>query len=86
VAEELGETRRLLGSCSKKRFRGRLEVRERLRKLTGRFSTVEKEDLTFEGDLMEAIEGLLSDIDVDFVEFHETRKTWMLKALKNVPD
>ena len=54
--------------------------------LAGWISTVEKEDLTFEGDPVEAIDGLLSDIDIDSVELqHETKKIWTLKALKNVP-
>jgi hypothetical protein len=54
--------------------------------LAGWVSTVEKEDLTFEGDPVEAIDGMLSDIDMDAVELqHETRKIWTLKALKNVP-
>ena len=49
-------------------------------------STVEEENLSFEGDPVEAIDGLLSDIDLDSVELqHEARKIWALKVLKNVP-
>ncbi len=49
-------------------------------------STFEKEELSFEGDPVEAIDGLLSDIDIGSVELqHEAKKVWMLKALKNVP-
>jgi uncharacterized protein YggL (DUF469 family) len=48
-------------------------------------STVESESLSFEGDPVEAIDGLLSDIDIDSVELqHETTKIWALKVLKNV--
>jgi len=47
-------------------------------------STVEEE--SFEGDPVEAIDGLLSDIDIDSVELqHEARKIWALEVLKNVP-
>jgi len=49
-------------------------------------STVEEENLSFEGDPVEAIDGLLSDIDIDSVELqHEARKIWALEVLKNVP-
>ena len=49
-------------------------------------STVEEENLSFEGDPVEAIDGLLSDINIDSVELqHEARKIWALKVLKNVP-
>jgi hypothetical protein len=47
-------------------------------------SMLEKEELSFEGDPVEAIDGLLSDIDIDSVELqHETKKIWALKVLKN---
>lgn len=50
-------------------------------------STIEKESLIFEGDPVEAIDGLLSDIDMDSVELqHEARKIWALNVLKNVSD
>ncbi len=49
-------------------------------------STIEKEDLSFEEDPVEAIDGLLSDIDIDSVELqHEAKKIWTRKVLKNVP-
>jgi len=48
-------------------------------------STVQKEDLSFEGDPVEAIDGMLSDLDVDSVKLqHEAKKIWALKVLKNV--
>jgi len=48
-------------------------------------STTEEESLSFEGDPVEAIDGLLSDIDIDSVELqHEAKKIWALKVLKNV--
>jgi len=48
-------------------------------------SAAEKESLSFEGDPVKAIEGLLSDIDIDSVELqHEAKKIWALKVLKNV--
>jgi len=49
-------------------------------------STVEKESLSFEGDPVESIDGLLSDIDVDSVDLqHEAKRIWTLKVLKDVP-
>jgi len=43
-------------------------------------STVEEEDLSFEGDPVEAIDGLLSDINIDSVELqHEAKKIWTIK-------
>lgn len=46
-------------------------------------STVESE--TFEGDPVEAIDGLLSDVNVDSVTLqHEAKKLWMSKVLENV--
>jgi hypothetical protein len=48
-------------------------------------STVEKESLIFEGDPVEAIDGLLSGIDMDSVELqHEVKRIWALKVLKDV--
>lgn len=47
-------------------------------------STQEKEELSFEGDPVEAIDGLLSDVDIDSVELqHEAKKFWAIKVLKN---
>lgn len=46
-------------------------------------STVESE--TFEGDPVEAIDGLLSDINMDSVTLqHEAKKFWASKVLENV--
>jgi len=48
-------------------------------------STVKRGELSFEGDPVEAIEGLLSDINMDSVELqHEAKKAWMRKGLRNV--
>ncbi|MEM2994937.1 MAG: hypothetical protein QXI91_02815 [Candidatus Bathyarchaeia archaeon] len=48
-------------------------------------STVDAEALTFDGDPVEAIDGLLSDVDLDSVSLqHEAVKFWMSKVLKNV--
>jgi len=47
-------------------------------------STVEEENLSFEGDPVEAIDGLLSDIDSVELQ-HEVKKIWAPKVLKNVP-
>ena len=44
-------------------------------------SSVEEEQLTFEGDPVEAIDGLLSDIDVDAVSLqHEAKKIWASRS------
>jgi hypothetical protein len=49
-------------------------------------SAMEKEELSFEGDPVDAIDGLLSDIEIDSVKLqHEAKKIWTLKVLKNVP-
>ena len=49
-------------------------------------STIEKENVTFEGDPVKAIEGLLKDVDVDSVTLqHETKKLWAKKVLNHVP-
>ena len=49
-------------------------------------STIENETLTFEGDPVEAIEGLLKDVNVDSVTLqHETQKLWAKKVLDHVP-
>jgi len=47
--------------------------------------TVENEELGFEGDPVEAIDGLLSGLDIDAVKLqHEIGKVWSLRTLKNV--
>jgi len=48
-------------------------------------STVEKEELTFEEDPREAIDGLISDIKVDAVELqHGIKDLWFLRVLEEV--
>ncbi len=50
-------------------------------------STIKNEDLNFDRDPVEAIDGLLSDIDIDSVELqHQAQKFWAHKVLKNVPN
>ncbi|RLE84579.1 MAG: hypothetical protein DRJ41_02870 [Thermoprotei archaeon] len=46
-------------------------------------STTESEELTFEGDPIKAIEGILSDIDMSSVDLqHEIKRLWTSKAVK----
>ncbi len=48
-------------------------------------SMIENEGLSFQGDPVEAIDGLLSDIDIDSVELqHGAKKFWAEKVLKDV--
>jgi hypothetical protein len=48
-------------------------------------SMLEGEGLSFEGDPVEAIDGLLSDVRVDSVKLqHEIQKIWASRVLKNV--
>ena len=48
-------------------------------------SSVEKEELTFEEDPIEAIDGLISDIKVDAVELqHRIKDLWFLRVLEDV--
>jgi len=48
-------------------------------------SMIENESLNFQGDPVEAIDGLLSDVAIDSVELqHEASKFWAQKVLKNV--
>ena len=50
-------------------------------------STIESESLSFDEDPVEAIDGLLSDIDLDSVNLqHEAIKFWASKVLKDVSD
>ncbi len=43
------------------------------------------EQFSFDGDPVEAIDGLLSDLDVDAVKLqHEIEKIWASRTLKNV--
>jgi len=48
---------------------------------------VEKEEVNFEGDPIAAIDGILSDIDIDSVELqHKIKDMWILRVVKNVSD
>ena len=48
-------------------------------------SNANKEDVSFEGDPVKAIEGLLKDIDIDSVTLqHEIPKVWTKKVLTHV--
>ena len=45
-----------------------------------------KRALEFDGDPVEAIDGLLSDVKVDSVKLqHEARKLWASRVVENVP-
>ncbi|RLE86739.1 MAG: hypothetical protein DRN04_19070 [Thermoprotei archaeon] len=45
----------------------------------------EKEEITFEGDPIETIDGILSDIKIDSVELqHRIKDLWTSKVLENV--
>ena len=47
---------------------------------------VENENLEFEGDPVEAIDGILADLDVDSVGLqHKARELWASKVLGGVP-
>ena len=55
--------------------------------LTNWVSTQEDDQPEFQGDPVEAIDGLLKGIDVDSVELqHETKHFWIRRELKKVPD
>jgi hypothetical protein len=48
-------------------------------------SANEKENLAFEKDPVEAIDGLLSDVNTDAVKLqHSTKKLWTKKVLEHV--
>ncbi|GEM_PF-590903 len=49
-------------------------------------SAVEKEEeIEFEGDPVDAIDGLLSDVDMDSVQLqHKAKEMWMQKVVKDV--
>jgi len=50
-------------------------------------STVELEDIKFEEDPVEAIEGLLSGTNMNSVDLqHKIKELWMLKVVENLPD
>ncbi len=49
-------------------------------------SSVEEEAIVFEGDPIEAIDGILSDIDIDSVELqHRIKDIWVSKVSGDVP-
>jgi uncharacterized protein YggL (DUF469 family) len=49
-------------------------------------SWVEEEGLKYEGDPVEAIDGILADLDVDSVELqHRLKELWASRVLKDVP-
>ena len=49
-------------------------------------SSLENETITFEGDPVKAIEGLLKDVKSDSVTLqHESQKLWARKVLDHVP-
>ena len=46
-----------------------------------------QEELMFEGDPVEAIDGLLAGIDVESVDLqHKATDLWRLKVLRNAPN
>ena len=48
-------------------------------------SWVKEESLKFEGDPVEAIDGMLADLDVDSVELqHRLKELWASKVLKDI--
>ena len=50
-------------------------------------SYVESKEYVFEGDPVEAIDGLLAEIDIDSVELqHRIKNIWISKVIKNVSD
>jgi hypothetical protein len=47
---------------------------------------MENENLEFEGDPVEAIDGILADLDADSAELqHKARELWVSKVLGGVP-
>jgi len=55
--------------------------------ILNRISLVEKEEVSFEGDPVEAIDGLLSDININSVQLqHIIKKIWVNRMTKNVSD
>ena len=49
-------------------------------------SSLENENITFEGDPVKAIKGLLKDVKADSVTLqHESQKLWAKKVLDHVP-
>lgn len=48
-------------------------------------STIEKEKVSFEGDPVEAIDGLLSDIKISSLELqHKIKDLWLTKIAENI--
>jgi len=49
-------------------------------------SMAEEEEISFDGDPVEAIDGLLKDVNMDSVELqHEARRYWASKVAHDVP-
>jgi hypothetical protein len=49
-------------------------------------STAGEDNVSFEGDPVKAIEGLLKDVNVDSVTLqHDVQKVWAKKVLDHVP-
>ena len=47
--------------------------------------TAEEREVKFEGDPVEALNGLLAGVEVDSVKLqHELRNLWVLKLVKNI--
>ncbi len=50
-------------------------------------SSVEEETVAFEGDPVDAIDGALSDVEIDSVELqHRIGDVWASGVLRDVPD
>lgn len=48
---------------------------------------IKEETITFEGDPLEAIDGILSDVDIESVALqHEIKDLWVSKVSANVSD
>ncbi|MBS7611458.1 hypothetical protein KEJ27_04540 [Candidatus Bathyarchaeota archaeon] len=48
-------------------------------------SSMERENITFKGDPVNAIDGLLSDVKVDSVELqHRIKDLWLMKVAEDI--
>jgi len=49
-------------------------------------SSAEREEVKFKGDPVEALDGLLSDVNIDSVELqHKIKDLWVHRVARNVP-
>lgn len=49
-------------------------------------SSAEREEVKFKGDPVEALDGLLSGVNIDSVELqHKIKELWVLRVARNVP-